>query len=189
MAYRSGVAHGGSSLGHADRVEWIPSGDALEQVRGQPRGGPSAPLTVVDDDDIPLAEDTVLILPLPQGRPFRWGIGGERPFDAIAARPTPAAVAASSNCVVAAGAGRGVPAAEAAARAAARATPGAPPEARRQMGLRGRRYVEHHHELARLAGWFEVCLPRAATSHRSIVGKERLAHDALPSPADGSIPA
>jgi glycosyltransferase involved in cell wall biosynthesis len=77
------------------------------------------------------------------------------------------AVDASSNPVVEAGAGLSVPAADAAAVAKAIKTVIAlSPQERWEMGLRGRRYVETGHDMARLAERFEACLHSAVTGDR-----------------------
>jgi hypothetical protein len=49
-----------------------------------------------------------------------------------------------------------------------------PPEERWNMGLRGRRYVEAHHDMARLAERFEACLRSAVTGERIPAGAEAL---------------
>lgn len=54
------------------------------------------------------------------------------------------------------------------------------PEPRWEMGLRGRRGVERHHDLARLAARFEACQASATDDHHNIVDQWRRAHGALP---------
>jgi glycosyltransferase involved in cell wall biosynthesis len=107
-----------------------------------------------------MAEADVFILPLHEGKLFRWGISPNKLFDYMAAaRPVVTVVDASSNPVVAADAGLSVPAADAAALAEAiKMLLALSPEERWKMGLRGRRYVEAHHDMARLAERFEASL-------------------------------
>jgi glycosyltransferase involved in cell wall biosynthesis len=219
--------------GHSDRIEWIPNGVALEEIRAQPLRPRSGSLTVmylgahglanslhtvVDaaallqaegyadkvrfrfvgdgprkpdlirqaqragldgmvrfDAPVPkrsvndvMAEADAFILPLHEGGLFRWGISPNKLFDYMAAaRPVVTAVDASSNPVVEAGAGLSVPAADAAAVAEAIKTLLAlSPEERWEMGLRGRAYVEAHHDMARLAERFEACLMSATLGDR-----------------------
>jgi glycosyltransferase involved in cell wall biosynthesis len=111
-----------------------------------------------------MAEADLFILPLHEGGLFRWGISPNKLFDYMAAaRPVVTAVDASANPVVEADAGLSVPAADPPALAQAIKTLLAlSPEERWEMGLRGRRYVEAHHDMARLAERFEACLLSAS---------------------------
>jgi glycosyltransferase involved in cell wall biosynthesis len=123
-----------------------------------------------------MAEADVFILPLHEGGLFRWGISPNKLFDYMAAaRPVVTAVDAAANPVVEADAGLSVPAADPVALAQAIKTLLAlPPEERWNMGLRGRRYVEAHHDMARLAERFEACLRSAVTGERIPAGAEAL---------------
>jgi glycosyltransferase involved in cell wall biosynthesis len=228
--------------GHPDKIEWIPNGVALEEIRAQPPRAETGPLTVMylgahgllnllhtvvdaaallyaqgyadkirfrfvgDGPNKPelirraeragldgmvrfeapvpkrsingvMAEADIFILPLHQGGLFRWGISPNKLFDYMAAaRPVVTAVDASSNPVVEAGAGLAVPAADAAALAEAVKTLLAlSPEERWEMGLRGRRYVEAHHDMARLAERFEACLVSTTLGERIASGREPVA--------------
>jgi glycosyltransferase involved in cell wall biosynthesis len=77
--------------------------------------------------------------------------------------------------VVEADAGLAVPAADAAALAEAlKRLLALSPEERWAMGLRGRRYVEAHHDMARLAERFEACLQGAIRRDRVAKGIEPL---------------
>lgn len=115
-----------------------------------------------------IAQADVFVLPLHQSGIFRWGMSPNKLFDYMAAaRPVVIAVNASSNPVVEARAGLTVAAEDATAMAEAIKTVVAlSPEERWEMGLRGRRYVEAHHDMARLAERFEACLLSATTGAR-----------------------
>ena len=106
------------------------------------------------------ADADVFILPLHRGGLYRWGMSPNKLFDYMAAaRPIVIAVDVPSNPVAEAGAGLSIPAEDAPAMAEAIKTLLAlSPEERWEMGLRGRRYVEAHHDMARLAERFEACL-------------------------------
>lgn len=219
--------------GHPDKIEWIPNGVALEEIRPEPARAPRGSLTVmylgahglanalhtvVDaavllqaegyadevrfrfvgdgpmkpdlirqaqragldgmvrfEAPVPkrsvndvIAQADVFVLPLHQSGIFRWGMSPNKLFDYMAAaRPVVIAVNASSNPVVEARAGLTVAAEDATAMAEAIKTVVAlSPEERWEMGLRGRRYVEAHHDMARLAERFEACLLSATTGAR-----------------------
>ena len=129
------------------------------------RFDPPVPKRSVNDV---MAEADIFIMPLHQGGLFRWGISPNKLFDYMAAaRPVVSVVDAAANPVVEANAGLAVPAADAAALAEALKTLLAlSPEERWQMGLRGRQYVEAHHDMARLGERFEACLQRAIRGDR-----------------------
>jgi glycosyltransferase involved in cell wall biosynthesis len=154
--------------GYADKIRFRFVGDGPKKPdlirQGQEAGVDGmvrfeAPIPKRSVNDV-MAEADVFILPLHEGGLFRWGISPNKLFDYMAAaRPVVTAVDASSNPVIAADAGLSVPAADAAALAEAIKTLLAlSPEERWEMGLRGRRYVIAHHDMARLAERFEVCL-------------------------------
>ena len=85
-----------------------------------------------------------------------------------------------SNPVAEAGAGLSIPAEDAPAMAEAIKTLLAlSPEERWEMGLRGRRYVETHHDVTRLAERFEACL-------LSAVRGDRITRDTEPLPTTPS---
>lgn len=91
---------------------------------------------------------------------FRWGVSPNKLFDYFGAgRPVLFSVAGANDPVAEAAAGVSVPAddAEALADGALRlAAMG--PEERAEMGMRGRRYVEERHDLAKLGGTLESAL-------------------------------
>jgi glycosyltransferase involved in cell wall biosynthesis len=228
--------------GHPDRIDWIPNGVALEDIRPQPAGAANGSLmvmylgahglanalhTVVDaaallhgqgyadqirfrfigdgpnkpelirraeragldgmvrfEAPVPkrsvegvIAQADVFILPFHQTGIFRWGMSPNKLFDYMAAaRPVVIAVDASSNPVVEAGAGLSVPAEDATAIAEAiKKLLALSPEERWQMGLRGRRYVEAHHDMAHLAERFEACLMSAVRRNQVAADPEPLA--------------
>jgi glycosyltransferase involved in cell wall biosynthesis len=123
-----------------------------------------------------MAEADIFLLPLHQGGLYRWGMSPNKLFDYMAAaRPIVIAVDVPSNPVVAADAGLSVPAADPAAVAKAiKSLVALSPEVRWEMGLRGRRYVEQHHDMARLAERFEACLRSAVTGERMAGNAESL---------------
>jgi glycosyltransferase involved in cell wall biosynthesis len=123
-----------------------------------------------------MAEADIFIMPLHPGGLFRWGISPNKLFDYMAAaRPVVSVVDAAANPVVEADAGLAVPAADAAALAEAlKRLLALSPEERWAMGLRGRRYVEAHHDMARLAERFEACLQGAIRRDRVAKGIEPL---------------
>lgn len=127
-----------------------------------------------------IVEADAFILPLHRGGLYRWGMSPNKLFDYMAAaRPIVIAVDAPSNPVAEAGAGLTVPAEDAKAMAEAiKELVAQSPEERWEAGLRGRGYVEAHHDLARLAERFEACLLGA-------VGN-RIATDTPPLPATPS---
>jgi glycosyltransferase involved in cell wall biosynthesis len=122
------------------------------------------------------AEADVFILPLHRGGLYRWGMSPNKLFDYMAAaRPIVIAVDVPSNPVAEAGAGLNVPAEDPPALAQAIKTLLAlPPRERSEMGLRGRRYVKAHHDMARLAERFEACLRSAVTGEGRPAGAEAL---------------
>jgi glycosyltransferase involved in cell wall biosynthesis len=128
-----------------------------------------------------IVEADAFILPLHRGGLYRWGMSPNKLFDYMAAaRPIVLAVDAPSNPVAEAGAGLSVPAEDATAVAEAIKTLLVlSPEERWEMGLRGRRHVEAHHDLTRLAERFEACLLGA-------VRGDRIATDTGPLPATPS---
>ena len=122
-----------------------------------------------------IAQADVFILPFHQTGIFRWGISPNKLFDYMAAaRPVVIAVDASSNPVVEAEAGLAFPEDAAAIAEAIKKLLALSPEERWQMGLRGRRYVEAHHDMAHLAERFEACL-MSAVSDRVAADPEPLA--------------
>lgn len=232
--------------GAPDHIEWIPNGVTLEEIRAQPPGARTGPLTamylgahgllnslhtVVEaaallhaqgyadkirfrfvgdgprkpelmqqaqragldgmvrfDPPVPkrsvddlMAEADIFIMPLHPGGLFRWGISPNKLFDYMAAaRPVVSVVDAAANPVVEADAGLAVPAADAAALAEAiKKLLALSPEERWEMGLRGRRYVETHHDMARLAERFEACL-------QSAIRRDRMARTTEPLPSTPS---
>jgi hypothetical protein len=102
-------------------------------------------------------------------------------FDYMAAaRPIVIAVDVPSNPVAEAGAGLSIPAEDATAMAEAIKTLLAlSPEERWEMGLRGRRYVETHNDMARPVKHFEACL-------LSAVRGDRITRDTQPLPTTTS---
>ena len=114
------------------------------------------------------SEADAFILPLHRGGLYRWGMSPNKLFDYMAAaRPIIIAVDVPSNPVAEAGAGLSVPAEDPAALAQAiKRLLTLSPEERWQMGLRGRRHVEAHHDMARLAERFEACLLSAISGER-----------------------
>jgi glycosyltransferase involved in cell wall biosynthesis len=162
--------------GYADKVRFRFIGDGPKKsdlIRQAQTAGLDgmvrfeAPIPKQSVDDV-MAEANIFILPLHQCNLFRWGMSPNKLFDYMAAaRPVVTAVDASSNPVVEAGAGLSVPAGDAGALAEAIKTLLAmSPQERWQMGLRGRRYVEAHHDTARLAERFEACLLSAVRGDR-----------------------
>jgi len=114
-----------------------------------------------------LAEADAFLMILTDSPVFQWGISPNKLFDYLAAgRPVVFAVNTPVDPVAEAGAG-------------VRADPGSPedlarametvaamtPEARAAMGLRGRQYVEAHHDVDRLAARFGAALVGAAPVH------------------------
>ena len=91
---------------------------------------------------------------------YRHGVSFNKFFDYMAmARPIIAGLEASSDPVRAAGAGITVPPKDPRAMAdAIRNVMAMTPEERRSMGLRGRAYVERHHDVADLARRVEAVL-------------------------------
>jgi glycosyltransferase involved in cell wall biosynthesis len=123
-----------------------------------------------------IAGADIFVLPLHQGGLYRWGMSPNKLFDYMAAaRPIVIAVDAPSNPVAEADAGLSVPAEDATAMAQAiKSLLALSPEERWQIGLRGRRYVEAHHDMARLAERFEACLLSATTGDRMASDAEAL---------------
>lgn len=111
-----------------------------------------------------LAQADALIIVWRGGELYQWGISANKIFDYMAAaRPVVIAVDTPFNPVAAAGAGLTTPPEDPAAVAAAIKTLCEMSlEERREMGLRGRRYVEVHHDMVQLAKRFEACLLAAA---------------------------
>lgn len=107
-----------------------------------------------------LAQADALIIVWRRGGLYQWGISANKIFDYMAAaRPIVIAVDTPFNPVAAAGAGLTTPPEDPAAVAAAiKALCEMSLEERREMGLRGRRYVEAHHDMVQLARRFEACL-------------------------------
>jgi glycosyltransferase involved in cell wall biosynthesis len=170
--------------GYADKVRFRLVGDGPKKpdlIRQAARAGLDgmvlfeAPVPKRSVNDV-IAGADIFILPLHQGGLYRWGMSPNKLFDYMAAaRPIVIAVDVPSNPVAEAGAGLSVPAEDAQAMAQAIKTLLAlPPEERWNMGLRGRRYVEAHHDMARLAERFEVCLRSAVTGERIPAGAEAL---------------
>jgi glycosyltransferase involved in cell wall biosynthesis len=124
-----------------------------------------------------ITEADAFILPLHHGGLYRWGMSPNKLFDYMAAaRPIVIAVDVP-NPVAEAGAGLTVPAENAKAMAEAiKKLLALAPEERWEMGLRGRRYVEAHHDMARLAERFEACLQGA-------IRRDRIARDTEPLPS------
>ncbi|MGH8546206.1 MAG: glycosyltransferase, partial [Gammaproteobacteria bacterium] len=162
--------------GYADEVRFRFVGDGPmkpDLIRQAQRAGLDgmvrfeAPVPKRSVNDV-IAQADVFVLPLHQSGIFRWGMSPNKLFDYMAAaRPVVIAVNASSNPVVEARAGLTVAAEDATAMAEAIKTVVAlSPEERWEMGLRGRRYVEAHHDMARLAERFEACLLSATTGAR-----------------------
>jgi glycosyltransferase involved in cell wall biosynthesis len=126
-----------------------------------------APVPKQSINDVMTGADAFL-LPLHHGELYRWGMSPNKLFDYMAAaRPIVIAVDVPSNPVAEAAAGLSVPAENATAMAdAIKALLALSPEERWEMGLRGRRYVEANHDMARLAERFEACLLSAVTGDR-----------------------
>jgi glycosyltransferase involved in cell wall biosynthesis len=171
--------------GYADKVRFRLVGDGpakADLMRRAKTAGldemvrfePAVPKRSVNDV---IVEADAFILPLHHGGLYRWGMSPNKLFDYMAAaRPIVIAVDAPSNPVAEAGAGVSVPAEDATAMAQAIKTLLAlSPEERWRMGLRGRRYVEAHHDIARLAERFEACLLGAITG-------DQVANDPEPLP-------
>ena len=135
-----------------------------------------APIPKQSINDV-ITEADILILPLHRGGLYRWGDEPNKLFDYMAAaRPIVIAVDVPSNPVAEAGAGLSVPAEDAAAMAHAIKTLLALlPQERWEMGLRGRRYVEAHHDMARLAERFEACLRSAVLGDQNAADPEPMA--------------
>ena len=175
--------------GYADKVRFRLVGDGPlkpELVRQAQAAGLEA--MVLFEDPVPkqkvkdvIVEADAFVLPLHGGGLYRWGMSPNKLFDYMAAaRPTLIAVDAPSNPVADADAGLSVPAENPAAMVDAIKTLLAmSPDERWEAGLRGRRYVETHHDMEKLAERFEACL-------RDAIGGNRIATDPRPLPATSS---
>ena len=170
---------------YADKVRFRLVGDGPNKrdlVRQAERAGLDrmvrfeAPIPKQSINDV-ITEADIFILPLHRGGLYRWGMSPNKLFDYMAAaRPILIAVDVPSNPVAEAGAGLSVPAEDAAAMAHAIKTLLAlSPQERWEMGLRGRRYVEEHHDMARLAERFEACLRSAVLGDQNAADPEPMA--------------
>lgn len=115
-----------------------------------------------------LAEADAFIANLRASPLYRFGVSPNKFFDYMAmARPTVVAISAFNNPIAEAGAGLTVPADDAAALAQAIVELAAmSPAERWEMGLRGRRYVEAHHDFVELGKRLETVLAAALQMRR-----------------------
>jgi glycosyltransferase involved in cell wall biosynthesis len=154
--------------GYADKIRFRLVGDGpmkldlIQRVRGS-----GLDAIVRFEEPVPkqrlnevIGEADALVIPLRRGGLFRWGISPNKMFDYMAAgRPIVTAIDTPSNPVAEAEAGLTVAPEDAAALAAAVKTLySMSPAARWEAGMRGRRYVETHHDIRHLARAFEACL-------------------------------
>jgi len=103
---------------------------------------------------------------------YRYGVSFNKLFESMAmARPTVVGLEASNNPIEEAGAGLTVPPGDARAMAdAIKAVMRMTPEQRHAMGLRGRRFVEQHHDVAVLARRVEALLSDVVASRVARAG-------------------
>src|SRR5690606_6268386 len=142
-------------------------GDGAEKAALRQRAAAAGLTNVRFDDAVPnarlyelLTEADAFVANVRNSPLYKYGISINKLYDYMAmARPTAIAITAFNNPIDEAGAGLSVPAddGEGLARAIAELA-AMSPEQRWAMGLRGRRYVEAHHDYARLAERFEACL-------------------------------
>ncbi|MCW5937028.1 MAG: glycosyltransferase family 4 protein [Fimbriimonadaceae bacterium] len=160
-----------TEAGMANRIRFRFVGDGGEKDRLVKRATemgltnvefrPSVPKAKVSDE---IAEADAGLMILKSSPVFRWGVSPNKLFDYFGAgRPVVYSVEASNNPVRDAEAGITVVPED--ARSLAEGVlrlSEAPFEERRQMGLNGRRYVEEHHDLAKLGRVLEAAVKRAA---------------------------
>jgi glycosyltransferase involved in cell wall biosynthesis len=175
-----GFANGlGTVLDAAARLQQEPAtrhvrlrliGNGVEKPALQQRAAREGLANVTFDDAVPnarlyevLAEADAFVANVRTSPLYRYGVSINKLFDYMAmARPTAIAISAFNNPIAEAGAGISVAADDAAGLARAIAELAAlPPEERFAMGLRGRRYIETHHDYAQLAARFEASLEMA----------------------------
>ena len=175
--------------GYADKVRFRFVGDGPrkpELIQQAERAGLDgmvrfeAPMPKRSVNDV-MAEADIFILPLHQGGLFRWGISPNKLFDYMAAarpvvyrvdarpirwwRPTPGWRFRRRT--------------RRRSRRRSRRCWRCRLEERWEMGLRGRHYVEAHHDMARLAERFEACLQRRRQGRPDREGHRAPAHHAL----------
>lgn len=153
-----------------DRAVFRLVGDGPYKERLMERARREELENVVFDDPVPkqaiygiLQTADVFVRPVEASRLYRWGASPNKLFDYMAcARPVVYATASRANPVDQSGGGVTIPPDDPEALAAAvRELAGSPVEERRQLGLRGRRYVEEHHAFTRLAERLESVLREA----------------------------
>ena len=160
---------------YPDRIEFRLLGDGPEKPRLQERAQTEGLDNVRFDDAV--AKDAVgdrlrqadaLVILLKDSPVFRWGISPNKLFDYMAAaRPVIFGIRSPFNPIETASAGLTVPPEDADALAkAALDLYRASPEERRDMGLRGRRYVEEHHNFVRLGAQLREVLADACDGGR-----------------------
>lgn len=130
---------------------------------------------VIFDDPVPkeeiysvLQQADAFVRPLEDSPLYRWGASPNKLFDYMAcARPVVYATKSPANPVNESGGGICIPPEDPDAMAAAvRKLAGLPASERREMGRRGRRYVEEHHAFSRLAVVLEDVLEGAMAEGR-----------------------
>lgn len=136
-------------------------------------------VNVVFEDPVPklkiipkLLEADAFIIAMKKTDLYRYGISPNKLHDYMAAgRPTVVAGTVHNNPVADAAAGITVPPEDPHAMAEAVETlADMSLEDRRSMGLRARKYIEHHHDFAVLAQRLEGVLTRAVGSHTGVHG-------------------
>lgn len=172
-----GIANGLDSLlnaasilqreGWLDRVRFRFIGDGSEKARLRQRVQNEGILNVYFDEPVPkeyiysiLQEADIFLVTLKNLALYRWGMSLNKLFDYMSsARPIVFGANLSLNPVAEAQAGLTVPPEDAHAIAEAiKQLAVMSPAERWQMGLRGRRFVEEHHDFRRLAERLEVVL-------------------------------
>ena len=175
-----GSANGlGTILDAAERLQRNPAarhvqlrfvGDGADKPALRRRASVAALVNLRFDDAVPnsglyeiLAEADAFVANVRSSPLYKYGIGMNKLYEYMAmARPTAIALSAFNNPVAEAGAGLAVAADDAMGLARAIAGLAAmSPQERWAMGLRGRRYVEAHHDYTRLAVQFEESLQTA----------------------------
>lgn len=147
------------------RIRLVGSGPEKERLRSRAQ---SEDIDVLDfDPPVPkrevydiLAQADAFFMHLRDSPVFRWGVSPNKLFDyMVSARPVIFAVGTPANPVSESGCGVTVPPEDPHALAEAiKKIAGMSSEARWEMGLEGRRYVERHHSLSGLAERLEKAI-------------------------------